>query len=83
MIIRVLLIGLVAYYLITRVGKFFFRLMTSKEGEYSGGKSTYQRKTRPQNKGNVHVDYIPRDKNQQHKGPDTTGEYIDYEEVKD
>lgn len=68
--IKVILTCLVIYWLFKTVGRFFFTLFFMNK--------QHQNQQRPP-KGNVQVDYIPKDAQQQKnfKG----GEYVDYEEV--
>jgi len=74
---RILLIGLVIYWLYKTVGKFFFKTLSGNGGQQNPYQGHQQQRSR---EGSIHVDYNPKDKkgNQQDfKG----GEYVDYEEV--
>lgn len=72
-LLKYLLIGIIIYYLISKVGKFFLHLLFGKPNEpkqqHSKGSSTF---------GNIKINYKPKKDDKDFKG----GEYIDYEEVK-
>ncbi|WP_209329661.1 DUF4834 family protein [Lunatimonas salinarum] len=66
--------SLVKYFLRSKLKQFVDQVNESQRAEY-------RQQTRPKD-GNVNVDYIPKDKRGS-RGNSRSGEYIDYEEVKD
>ena len=78
LLLKVILFGLVIYYLIRTIGGFVFRIL-------GGSASNHQQRQTDQHRqeGDVNIDYIPDDQN---SGSGRTsardGDYIDYEEVK-
>ena len=76
-LLKVLLFGLVFYYLLKTVGGFVFRLM--------GGQPPQRQQRSPQQQrreGDINIDYAPKNRQKKSRTGPKEGDYIDYEEVK-
>lgn len=52
---------------------------------YSTGGNPYdqfKQETPPQREGEIRVDYVPQEDTKSRKGPQTAGEFVDFEEIK-
>ncbi len=89
---KFIIITIIVVYLIRKVGGYFLRLFLGKQMEAFQQQqkqqfSQFQQQQRQQQnhrEGEIHVDYVPKQKTTTKKSSDFNGgEYIDYEEVKD
>jgi hypothetical protein len=77
-LIKVILFGIVFYYLLKTVGGFVLRVLGVQNQTQAHRQPTHQARK----EGQVNIDYVPeKGKKRNKKGPGA-GEYIDYEEVK-
>lgn len=91
---KFLLITILIFYLIYRVGGFFFRMLFAsafqqqqrhyqnrqQNGHQQNGYQQNRTKTPPNS--NVRVEYVPREDERKEKKDFKGGQYVDYEEVK-
>ncbi|MCG8305946.1 MAG: DUF4834 family protein [Cytophagales bacterium] len=76
LLLKVILFGLVIYYIFRTIGNLIFRLL-------GGRQQQHQRHGQPQRRdGEVNIDYVPKDQQRRTKTSAQEGDYIDYEEVK-
>jgi len=73
-LLKFILFGIVIYYIIRKVSGFILRIM--------GGNPTPNNQQKYTKEGDVHVDYVPKDKKGKFGDDFKGGEYVDYEEVK-
>ena len=75
-LIKVVLFGLVIYYIVKSIGSFVYRIL--------GGQPQKQaRQAQPnKQKGEINIDYMPKGKKGGNTAGSKDGDYIDYEEVK-
>lgn len=79
-LLKVVLFGLVFYYIIKTVGSFVFRLLG---GQSPQQQQHYRQAQQPRKReGEINVDYMPKDKRGRSNNGSKEGDYIDYEEVK-
>ncbi len=77
-LLKLVLFGVVFYYLLRTVGGFVFRVLGVQNQTQSRQRPTQEAKK----EGQINIDYVPeKGKRKSRKGP-SEGEYIDYEEVK-
>ena len=80
--LRVLIIIICILYIVRYLFKMLlpaiFRTVINNAQQQAGQQQNYQQQKRPD--GRVKVDYIP--EGQKGKVPDTEGEFVDYEEIK-
>jgi hypothetical protein len=76
-LLKVVLFGLVIYYVFKTVGSFVLRIFGGQPQQPSSRQTTQQRR-----RGEINIDHIPKGKNQKGKPGSKDGDYIDYEEVK-
>ena len=78
LLIKVVLFGLVIYYILKTVGGFVFRLLGGQARP-----SQPQQSKRYKREGEINIDYVPEDDKRRASSKGTKdGDYIDYEEVK-
>lgn len=74
-LLRIILYGLIIYYLAKTIGNFVMRLFGVQQQHQQ-----YKNDTPAQKEGEIHIDYVPKNKgNKEQQAKD--GDYIDYEEV--
>lgn len=75
-LLKVVLFGLVIYYIFKTIGSFVFRIL--------GGQPQQQtRQTQPnKQKGEINIDYMPKGEKGENTDGSKEGDYIDYEDVK-
>lgn len=77
LLLKVILFGLVFYYIIKTIGSFVFRFLGGQATQNQQRQANQHRK-----EGEINVDHMP----QSHKGNSGSrpkdGDYIDYEEIK-
>ena len=75
-LLKVVLFGLVIYYIVKTIGSFVFRIL--------GGQPQQQpRQAQPnKRKGEINIDYMPTDKKRKSSAGSKEGDYIDYEDIK-
>lgn len=79
-LLKVILFGLVFYYIMKTIGSFVFRFLG---GQSPQQQQRYQQTQKQQKReGEINVEYMPKDKNGKTKSGSKEGDYIDYEEVK-
>ena len=80
-LLKVVLFGLVFYYILKTVGGFIFRLLG---GQSPQQQQRYRQAQQQQQKreGDINIDYMPKNKRGKTKNGSKDGDYIDYEEVK-
>ncbi len=78
-LLKVILFGLVFYYILRTVGGFVLRLLGGQQQP-----PTHQRHhANTRREGDVHIDYVPdKDKKRGSRSSRKEGDYIDYEELK-
>ncbi len=79
-LLKVILFGLVFYYILRTVGSFVIRVL-------GGGQQAPQTRQRQnqsmRREGEINIDYVPgQEKRRRSAGGSKEGDYIDYEEVK-
>lgn len=79
-LLKIILFGLVFYYILKTVGGFVFRIL----GVQSPQQQQRTRQTQQQKReGEINIEYMPKEEQQRTKeGGSKEGDYIDYEEVK-
>lgn len=77
---KIILFGLVIYYILKTVGGFVFRIL----GGQAQQQQQKQRQTQQQKReGDVNIEYVPKgQKGSTNANGSKAGEYIDYEEIK-
>lgn len=86
--LKFLLITILIFYLIYKVGGFFFRMLFANAYQQHQRQQRYQQngytqkqaKTPPNS--NVRVEYVPDQEDRKEKKDFNGGQYVDYEEVK-
>lgn len=75
-LLKVVLFGLVIYYIVKTIGSFVFKII--------GGQAQQQSRQAQSNKrkGEINIDYMPTDKKRRNSDGSKEGDYIDYEDVK-
>ena len=75
-LLKVVLFGLVIYYIVKTIGSFVFRIF--------GGQPQQQPRQAQSNKrkGEINIDYLPTDKKRRNSTGSKEGDYIDYEDIK-
>jgi hypothetical protein len=76
-LLKVILFGLVIYYLLRTVGGIIFRLLGGQPPQQQSRQQTHKKR-----EGEINIDYIPKDRDKRSSGSKREGDYIDYEEVK-
>jgi hypothetical protein len=83
MIIRFLIISILSLYIIRSLARIFlpmlFQSVMNKAQQQQNSQQNYRSETRPD--PSVKVDYIP--EGTKNKVPDSEGEFVDYEEIKE
>lgn len=80
LLLKVILFGLVFYYIFKTVGGFVFRILGVQSPQQQQRTRQAQQKKR---EGEINIEYMPKDQQKQGaKGSSKEGDYIDYEEVK-
>lgn len=78
-LIRIILIFAIVYYLIKKVGGFFYRTVAGSSGQNQGNASRQRYSSHQKREGEIRVEKAPNNKK-----PATNfkgGEYVDFEEV--
>lgn len=80
LLLKIILFGLVFYFIIKTVGGFVFRLLggTPQQSQQNQQRQAYQRKK----EGEINIDYMPKNQKGRSGRSSKDGDYIDYEEVK-
>ena len=76
-LIKLLLFGIVIYYLVKTIGGFVFRLLGGQAPQQAHRNQTPNRR-----EGDIHIDYVPQDQKRRAGAGSKDGDYVDYEEVK-
>ena len=76
-LIKIILFGLVFYYIFKTIGSFIFRLLGGQAQQTQSRQTTQQKRD-----GEINIKYVPKDKNGGKGGSSKEGDYIDYEEIK-
>lgn len=86
--LKFLLITILIFYIIYRLGGFVFRMLFSNAFQQQRNfheqqrQQYYQHQAKTPPNSNVKVDYVPKDKERKEKQDFKGGQYVDYEEVK-
>ncbi len=77
--LKFLLIVILIFYVLYRIGGFFFRMLiiNAQQRTQQNQNTSYQSRGKD---GNIHIDYVP--KQTKSKSDFKGGDYVDYEEVK-
>lgn len=76
-LLKVVLFGLVFYYIFKTIGSFVFRILGGPTQQPPKQQSAQQRKS-----GEINVEYMPKGKKQKPGPGSKDGDYIDFEELK-
>ena len=78
--LKLIFIFIIAYYLIKKVGGFFFQTMVSGQQQQGRQQKTYSKQTNQRPEGSIRVDTNP---NQGKKNTEDFkgGDYVDFEEI--
>jgi hypothetical protein len=76
-LLKIILFGLVIYYIFKTIGGFVFRLLGGQRQQQTQRQSTQSRRD-----GEIIIEQKPKDKRQQNGTGSKEGDYIDYEDVK-
>jgi hypothetical protein len=81
LLIKIILFGIVFYYIFKTVGGFVYRILGGRNFAQQQRQNQYNNHRR---EGEINVDYVPEKDKSKRKGSSSSksGEYIDYEEVK-
>lgn len=77
LLLKVILFGLVLYYLLKTIGGFVYRLLGGQPHQ-----NQYKQTNQQKKEGEINIDYIPKNEKGRSTKNSKDGEYIDYEEVK-
>ena len=77
-LLKIVLFGLVAYYIFKTVGNFIFRIL----GGQAQQKQQRQTATQQKRNGEINIDHVPENQKGKPSSGSKGGDYIDYEEVK-
>ncbi len=80
--VKFLLIIFLVSYLVYKVGGFFFKMLVMKTVQNQQKQYNPPPKSKRPSGGNVNIDYMPDSKNDK-RSSSNSGEYVDFEEVKD
>jgi len=76
-ILKMILYGLVIYFLLKTIGSFIYRIMGGQVHQDQQRQTTQHKR-----EGEINIDYIPKDERGRRRGGSKEGDYIDYEEIK-
>lgn len=76
-LLKLLLFGLVFYYIIKTIGSFMFRFLGGQPPQ-NQQRQAYQRKK----EGEINIDHTPKNQGRRSGRGARDGDYIDYEEIK-
>lgn len=84
--LKFFLILIIIFYLIYRIGGFFFRMLFTKafqqhQNQYRQHQTTSRQYSKTPPNSNVRVDYVPKEERNDRKDFNG-GQYVDYEEVR-
>jgi hypothetical protein len=78
-LIKILLFGMIFYYIMKTVGGFIFRIMG---GRVQQNQNRYTQKQPARKEGEIIIDSAPSDKGKRKGAAANDGDYIDFEEIK-
>ena len=77
LLLKVVLFGLVFYYILKTIGSFIFRFLGGQAPQ-----NQRQQTTPHKREGEINIEYMPKDQKGRPSSGKKGGDYIDYEEVK-
>ena len=77
LLLKIILFGLVFYYLLKTIGSFVFRILGGQTQQNHYRQATHQKR-----EGEINIDYVPENEKRRRRSGSKDGEYIDYEEIK-
>ncbi len=77
LLLKIILFGLVFYYIFKTIGGIVYRLMGGQVNQNPSRRTPPTRK-----EGEINIDYTPKDQKKRSGSGSKEGDYIDYEEIK-